>query len=60
MIIAPGTRFGVDGAFQRFVRLPYCLPEPDLEAAVDVLAVAWDRLKHRPARHSRAPEPDVF
>ena len=60
VIIAPGTRFGVDGAFQRFVRLPYCLPEPELEAAVDMLAVAWDRLKDRPARRTRAPEPDVF
>ena len=26
--IAPGTRFGVDGAFERFLRLPYALPIP--------------------------------
>lgn len=60
VVIAPGTRFGVDGAFQRFVRLPYCLPEPELEAAVDALAEAWSRIGDRPARRSKAPEPDVF
>jgi len=60
VIIAPGTRFGVDGAFQRFVRLPYCLPERELEAAVDALAEAWDRIGDRPARRARTPEPDVF
>lgn len=60
LIIAPGTRFGIDGAFQRFVRLPYCLPEPDLENAVDTLAEAWARIGDRPARRPRAPEPDVF
>jgi DNA-binding transcriptional MocR family regulator len=60
LVIAPGTRFGVDGAFERFVRLPYCLPEPDLEAAVDSLAEAWSRIGDRPARRSKAPEPDVF
>ncbi|WP_298162269.1 PLP-dependent aminotransferase family protein [Brevundimonas sp.] len=60
VIIAPGTRFGVDGAFQRFVRLPYCLPEPELEAAVDMLAEAWADVGARPARRTQAPEPDVF
>ena len=60
LIIAPGTRFGIDGAFERFVRLPYCLPEPELEKAVDTLAEAWARIGDRPARRARAPEPDVF
>jgi DNA-binding transcriptional MocR family regulator len=39
--IAAGPRFGVDGAFERFVRLPYTLPEPDLREAAARLAVAW-------------------
>jgi DNA-binding transcriptional MocR family regulator len=39
--VAAGPRFGVDGAFERFVRLPYTLPEPVLEEAVSRLAVAW-------------------
>ncbi|MFC5342683.1 PLP-dependent aminotransferase family protein [Brevundimonas staleyi] len=60
LVIAPGTRFGVDGAFERFVRLPYCLPEADLEAAIDTLAEAWSRISDRPARRTKAPEPDVF
>lgn len=62
VVIAPGTRFGIDGAFQRFVRLPYCLPEADLEAAVDSLADAWAHVgsvsKRAGARVE--PGPDVF
>lgn len=42
--IAPGSRFGVDGAFERFVRLPYALPNEDLTEAVDRLALAWARV----------------
>jgi DNA-binding transcriptional MocR family regulator len=39
--VAAGPRFGVDGAFERFVRLPFSLPEPLLQTAVERLAVAW-------------------
>lgn len=39
--IAPGNRFGVDGAFERFVRLPYALPKPTLSEVVDRLTQAW-------------------
>jgi hypothetical protein len=39
--VAAGPRFGVDGAFERNVRLPFNLPEPLLEQAVERLAVAW-------------------
>jgi DNA-binding transcriptional MocR family regulator len=60
VVLAPGTRFGIDGAFQRFVRLPYCLPEPELEAAVDRLAEAWADVGHRPTRRAKTPEPQVF
>lgn len=60
VILAPGTRFGIDGAFQRFVRLPYCLPETELEIAVDRLADAWAELGDRPARRAKTPEPDLF
>ena len=60
VIIASGARFGVDGAFQRFLRLPYCLPVPELEAAIDTLADAWSRIGDRPARRAKTPEPDVF
>ncbi|MGU3498805.1 MocR-like transcription factor YczR [Mycobacterium sp. C31M] len=36
-----GPRFGVDGTLERFIRVPYALPEPQLEAAVDLMARAW-------------------
>ncbi|MCF6386934.1 PLP-dependent aminotransferase family protein [Mycobacterium sp. MBM] len=39
-----GPRFGVDGTLERFVRVPYALPEPQLEAAVEVMARAWQSI----------------
>jgi DNA-binding transcriptional MocR family regulator len=51
--IVPGSRFGVDGAFQRFVRLPFTLPEADLQQAVDRLARAWAGLGERPMKQTR-------
>ena len=39
--IAPGSRFGVGGAFERFVRLPYALPTTILSDVVDRLVQAW-------------------
>lgn len=36
-----GPRFGVDGTLERFIRLPYALPEPELEEAVHLLVRAW-------------------
>jgi DNA-binding transcriptional MocR family regulator len=39
--LAAGPRFGVDGAFERFTRLPYSLPAPVLDDAASRLAVAW-------------------
>ena len=43
----PGPRFAVDGGFERFVRLPFTLSEPDLRCAVDRLALANARLSRR-------------
>lgn len=43
--LAAGPRFGVDGAFERFLRLPFTLPPEDLDAAVDRLAQAYGRLR---------------
>ena len=48
--IVPGSRFGVDGTMERFVRLPYALTIPQLEEAVDRLADVWAQLNRvRPA-----------
>jgi DNA-binding transcriptional MocR family regulator len=60
VILAPGARFGIDGAFERYVRLPYCLPAPDLEAAVDILADAWDHVGDRPVSRKGQREADIF
>jgi DNA-binding transcriptional MocR family regulator len=49
--LAPGPRFGVDGTLERFLRLPFTLPEPDLAEAVTRLAQArrdLDRPTRRP------------
>ena len=48
--IAPGGRFGVAGAFERFVRLPYALPQPTLSDVVDRLARAWEHTTQQPAK----------
>ena len=55
--IAPGGRFGVDGAFDRFVRLPYALPEPVLSDVVDRLAMAWEQVSRQPARRRIRKQP---
>jgi DNA-binding transcriptional MocR family regulator len=39
--IAAGQRFGVDGAFARFVRLPFTQPEAELEQGMERLALAY-------------------
>ena len=47
--VAPGPRFGVSGAFERFLRLPFTLPEEQLTVGVERLAEADARL------HARLP-----
>jgi DNA-binding transcriptional MocR family regulator len=39
--LPPGPRFGVDGTLERFIRIPYVLPEEQLTEAVDLIARAW-------------------
>jgi DNA-binding transcriptional MocR family regulator len=53
--LAPGPRFGADGTMERFLRLPYTLPEADLVEAVRRLAEARESLDRPPARPMRAP-----
>lgn len=48
--IAAGPRFGVDGAFERFVRLPFTLPPDQMDTAIERLAMAYARL--RPSAHA--------
>jgi DNA-binding transcriptional MocR family regulator len=52
--VSPGPVFAVDGGLDRFVRIPYARPEPELRDAVDRLAAAWTAvLSGRPARAAR-------
>lgn len=48
--MAPGSLFGVAGTLERFIRLPFTLPGPDLVEAVRRLAAAHaDLTRARPA-----------
>ena len=42
--VAPGNRFGIGGAFERFIRLPYALPANQLTDVVSRLLRAWDEV----------------
>jgi DNA-binding transcriptional MocR family regulator len=44
VIVVPGSRFGVDGTLERFLRLPFALPADRLEEAVRRLAATWSQL----------------
>jgi len=44
VLLAAGPRFGVDGAFERYLRLPFTLRRDRMDAAVERLALAWQEL----------------
>jgi DNA-binding transcriptional MocR family regulator len=46
--LAAGPRFGIGGAFERYLRVPFTLPPEKLEAAVLALRSAQDRLDAAP------------
>jgi DNA-binding transcriptional MocR family regulator len=50
--IPAGPRFGVDGTLERFVRVPYTMPDEKLTGAVELLARAW-----RAVTGAATPEP---
>jgi DNA-binding transcriptional MocR family regulator len=52
LLIAPGPRFGVDGAFERFLRIPFSYSAEETDRAVDALAAAWASLSHGTAPES--------
>jgi DNA-binding transcriptional MocR family regulator len=41
LLLGAGPLFGIDGAFERFLRIPFSYPFDDLDRAVDALARAW-------------------
>lgn len=44
VLLAAGPRFGVQGSFERFLRIPYTHPEADLRRAVTAIASAYATL----------------
>jgi DNA-binding transcriptional MocR family regulator len=46
VLLAAGPQFGVDGAFERRIRLPYALRRDRMDAALERLALAWAELDH--------------
>ena len=57
LIVAAGPRFGIDGAFERFLRLPICYSPETTDAAVQALARAWRSLAQSPVSD---PEPELL
>jgi DNA-binding transcriptional MocR family regulator len=55
VLLAAGPRFGLDGAFERHLRLPWTLRADRADEALDRLALAWRGLEHVDD-HAR-PEP---
>jgi DNA-binding transcriptional MocR family regulator len=41
VLLAAGPRFGLDGAFERYLRLPFTLRRDRMDEALDRLAAAW-------------------
>jgi hypothetical protein len=46
--LAAGPRFGIGGAFEHYLRVPFTLPPEQLETAVHALRSAQDRLNAVP------------
>jgi len=55
--LAAGPRFGVGGAFEHFLRLPFTLPPHELERGVLALKDAQRQLLITPGLRRRLPEP---
>jgi hypothetical protein len=50
----------MDGAFERFVRLPYALPVATLTGVVDRLGKAWADVEAGPARTAATSPPQAL
>lgn len=48
LVIAAGSRFGIDGVFERFVRIPFTYPPDIIDRGVDALAAAWRSVTRTP------------
>ena len=48
LVIAAGARFGVEGLFERFIRIPFTYPPDVIDRGVDALAAAWRSVVRTP------------
>jgi len=48
LVIAAGARFGVEGLFERFIRIPFTYPPDVIDRGVDALAAAWRSVTRTP------------
>ena len=46
LLLAAGPRFGLDGAFERFIRIPLGYSHEETDRAVAALAAAWTQIAH--------------
>jgi len=51
--IGAGPRFGVDGAFERYLRLPFTLETPAMYQALERLQPIWQQLMEEPSERMR-------
>ncbi|MWV51060.1 aminotransferase class I/II-fold pyridoxal phosphate-dependent enzyme [Rathayibacter sp. VKM Ac-2803] len=49
LLITAGPRFGIDGAFERFLRIPIGYSPETTDRAVEALAAAWAQVARHPA-----------
>lgn len=48
LVITSGPRFGLDGSFERFLRVPFSYPRDSTDAAIAALSAAWASISHAP------------
>ena len=49
LVIGAGPRFGIDGVFERFLRVPFGYPLDQIDRGVDALAAAWNNVMRHPS-----------
>lgn len=48
LVIAAGSRFGIEGVFERFLRIPFTYPPDVIDRGVTALAAAWHTVTRTP------------
>ena len=48
LLLAAGPRFGIDGAFERFLRIPFSYSAEETDRAVAALQRAWSAVRRGP------------